>query len=70
MRRYIKVTYTLTRDLDDSEFQRLVNEGIIVLDEDGNVDYVEQIVEEEVFHQDDLEFEEAVVIEYTTQDKE
>lgn len=63
MRRYIQLTYTLTRDLDDSEFQRLVNEGIIVLDENGNVDYVEQIVEEEVFHQDDLEFEDAEVIE-------
>ena len=68
MKRYIKITYTLTRDLDNDTFQRLVDEDTIILDEDGNVDHVEDWIEEEMFHSDDLEFDEAEIIEYTTQD--
>lgn len=70
MPRYIKVTNTLTRDLDDSEFQRLVNEDLIVLNSDGTVDFVRPCIDEEIFHQDDIEYEDAEVIEFTTQTQE
>ena len=69
-KRYIKITYVLYRDIGDDKFQELVDNDTIILDEDGNIDHIEDWIEEDMFHSDDLEFDEAEIIEYTTQDKE
>ena len=54
----------------DRGYQRLVNEDLIVLNSDGTVDFVRPCIDEEIFHQDDIEYEDAEVVEFETQDQE
>jgi len=65
----------MTRDLDDAEFQRLVDEGLIHINENGggyaveDYDIEDQVRPDSAFDfSDSLELEEAILVEFEVVD--